>query len=176
MLCELHQVGLLHVLGRQDGLAVDVDRLVQYLDVFAGQADAAFDEVLALVEGPHPYLVLFPLSADIQAFGIPQGFAPHLAQQVVVAGIAAPGRAHGVALGVVEYNGVETLHLAQSRVAVVGEGDEPRERLNLSVCCGHGVVHEGHGEGRHGGAGTVGNLRHPQVVAHQQRLLHRAGG
>ena len=102
-------------------------------------------------------------------------FAAVLAHEVVVGGVALESRADGVAVGVVEHRGVEAAHVADARKAVVGQLDPRQVALDLTLGERHDVVDKGHGEGRHDGAGAVGEFADHEVVAHEERFFHRRG-
>ncbi len=159
---ELH---LARVLGR---LAVDVHLSVADLERIAGQADAALDVVVFLVEGAHHQLHA-PV-ADGLGIGLGDGAPP-----VVVDGPGALREdVHAVALGVVEHDDLVVVDGFEGRQA--REGDVGLGEVRLAIEAGDAVVQQRHHEHRLRRADAVVHLADEQEVAHQQRLLHRRGG
>ena len=99
----------------------------------AGQTYAAFDEVLAFVDRANHYF------AKTRTVG-PDLLATILANEVIVGGIALEGSANRIAVGVVEYRGVETVDLAKTWIAVVGHLNPTQVGVDLAVGKWHHIV------------------------------------
>lgn len=114
------------IVGIFDCLSVDEDLLVDDFECFAGQGDAAFDEVFALVNGSCD-----DFAEDVGV--LVNGIAAVFADEVVVGAVALEGGADGVAIGIVEDCGVEPFDFTQSGVAVIWQADPFEIGFGLAV-------------------------------------------
>ena len=140
--------------------------LVFNLQGLARQTDAAFDKVLALVGRTDD-------NTSENAWVGQHRLTSILAHKVVVRAVALEGRANRVAVREVEYNGIETLHRAYSWETVIWHTYPLQIRLALAVGQWQHIVHQWERQRCHRCACTVRHLADHQVVAHQERLLHR---
>ncbi len=164
-------VGALDALDGALLCAVDPHVAVDDPQRIARQGDAALDVVLALVHGARDDGEL-PLELLAALLGPQRRLVA--AQRVVVGrGLVLDG--YRVAGREVEDHHVVALDAPQPAEPVVGPADRLRERL-ARLGEGHGVVDERERERRVGHLGAVGHLAHVEVVAHEQRFLHRRGG
>jgi len=168
--------------GCFDRLAIDVDDAVDDLEVFARETHAAFDVMLAFVEGAcHHFarrsavFVARGVAVDEVALAGQHGVAAAGSHGLIVGALAAGEVADdGVALGKIEHDGVVALHMGVAREAIIGQL-RPGE-VRLEVGADDGIVHQRQRQGGHDDAGTVGHLADEQVVAHTEAALHTRGG
>ena len=168
--------GLHHVVVLQSGyrllrFAVDPHLSVADFERVARKPHAAFDVVLAFVDRAADHRVFF-----VEAFASLL-LAERLleAAQRVVIGHVLVFEQHRVARREVEDHHVVAAYRLEPLEAVVGPLDRLGERF-LGLREGHRVVYEGERQRRVGHLRSVSHLAHVEIVADEQRPLHRRGG
>ncbi len=157
---EFQRLGIIHL------FAVDHHTTVLDFERFAGQTDAALDEILALVDRTHDDIAENALVGENSLTAV-------FAHQLVVRAVALERRADRVAVGIVEHRGIQTPDAAQAGIAVIGQLDPFQVRLLLAVGERQHIVHQRERQRRHRRTRAIRGLADHQVVANHQRLLHR---
>ena len=143
--------------------------MVFYLERLARQADATLDEILALVDRAHHYVSENALVAV-------DCLAAIFANKVVIRAIALESSANRVAVREIEHRGVEAVHTTQARITVIGHPYPFEVRLPLAVRKRQHVVYQRERQRGDGCTRAVVHLAHHQIVADQERFLHRRRG
>ena len=168
--------GLHHVVVLQSGyrllrFAVDPHLSVADFERVARKPHAALDVVLAFVHrtADHRVFLVEALASLLLAERLLE-----TAQRVVI-GHVLVFEQHRVARREVEHHHVVAADRLESLETVVGPLDRLGERF-LGLREGHRVVYEGERQRRVGHLRSVSHLAHVEVVADEQRPLHRRGG
>ena len=135
----------------------------------ARNGNATLDIVLALIDGTSDdRKILFQTTTTL---GVP--ILLLIVAQYVVVGLILTLQKYGVARREIEYHDVVALDLSQTLQTVI----RALNRLRIGLCArlreGHCVMNKRERDWRVGHLRTVCNLAHVEVVAHEQRALHR---
>ena len=153
-----HIVGILHIFGLGNGLAVDIDDAVLDLQGLARQAQTAFHVVVAAVDR-----TIDDVAEDVLV--VAHHITAALVAQGVVVGVGHL-QGHGVAGGEIEHHDVHALDIAQTFQAVVLE--LRLVDIGLAVKEGQRVLCQREVQRRLRHTGAVHHLVYPQEIACQQ--------